>query len=218
MKRLFFLLLLTPLALAHNFWLKLDGQRATLYYGHGSDEMQYAREVVKKVSGLTSTGKPAKVSWQIEERHAVLQGQGDVAQMGAEIDEGYWTKSTEGWKNKSKREVPNALAAEWSLSYSKVLLKPSACLNRSLGHKLEILPLTLEARRLHLRVTLDGKPLSKVSLSDGHEKSAETDDAGEATVPYSQAVVYSVQTRQSLPNSPDADTYKLRAVLSLPAR
>ena len=111
MKRLFFLLLLTPLALAHNFWLKLDGQRATLYYGHGSDEMQYAREVVKKVSGLTSTGKPAKVSWQIEERHAVLQGQGDVAQMGAEIDEGYWTKSTEGWKNKSKREVPNALSA-----------------------------------------------------------------------------------------------------------
>lgn len=217
-KRIFCLLLLTQWALAHNFWLKLEGQRAILYYGHGSDEMQYAKEVVKRVSGLTSGGKPAKVTWKLEGKHAVLLGQGDVAQMGVEVDEGFWTKSTEGWKNKSKREVANALAAEWSLSYSKVLLKPSACLNRRLDHKLEIVPLALEAKSLRLRVVLDGQPLSKVALSDGHEKSAETDSAGEATVAYQTAVVYSVQTKQPLVNSPDADTYKLRAVLSLPAR
>lgn len=218
MKRLLCLLLLTPWALAHNFWLKLEGQRAILYYGHGGEEILYSRDVVKKVSGLTSAGKPAKVGWQLLDKHAVLQGQGDVAQMGAEVDEGYWTKSTEGWKNKSRREVPNALAAEWSLSYSKVLLKPEACCHRPLGHKLEILPLALEPKRLRLRVLLDGKPLSKVVLSDGHEKSAETDAAGEATVPYSEAVVYSVQAKEPLTNSPDADTYKMRSVLSLPAR
>ncbi len=218
LKTLIGLVLVSQLALAHNFWLKAEGQRATLFYGHGSEEMLYSKDTVKRVSGLDSAGKPARVKWEMEGKHAVLVGGGEVAQMGAEVDEGYWTKTTEGWKNKSRREAKEVLAAEWSLSYSKVLLKPAACLNRKLGYKLEIVPLALEPKKLKVQVLLDGKPLPKASLSDGHEKAAETDGAGEATVAYEQATVYSVLEKQPLANSPDADTYKMRAVLSLPSR
>lgn len=63
---------------------------------------------------------------------------------------------------------------------------------------------------------LNGKPLAKAQLSDGHEKSGETDAGGEVLVPYAGAVVYSTLTRESLENNPNAEKSKLRAVLSLP--
>lgn len=216
MKRLLCLLLMTQLGLAHNFWLKPQGNRAVLFYGHGIEEIQYSKDIVKKVSGMNSDGKPAKVSWEMDDKHAVLVGTPEVAQMGAEIDEGYWSKTPQGWKNQSRRQAPEALASEWSLSYSKVLLKPGACLNRPFGHKLEIVPVSLEGKTIHLRVLLDGKPLPKAPLSDGHKKAAETDSHGEATVAYEGPTVYSVQDKEPLANSPEAETYKLRAVLSLP--
>lgn len=216
MKRILCLLLLTQWALAHNFWLKPEGKKAVLFYGHGSEEMQYSKDVVKKVAALGSDGKSARVRWEMDGKHAVLLGEGEVAQLGAEIDEGYWCKTPDGWRNRSKRDTPDALASEWSLSYSKVLLKPQACLNRSFGHKLEIVPLALEGKKLRLKVVLDGKGLPKASVSDGHTKTGETDESGELSVPYEGAVVYSVLGRDRLVNNSNADKYKLRAVLSLP--
>lgn len=76
------------------------------------------------VAALGADGKPVKVRWEMDGKHAVLLPESAAVQLGAEIDEGYWCKTTEGWKNKSRREIPDALASEWSLSYSKVLLKP----------------------------------------------------------------------------------------------
>ena len=215
-RRLFLVLALGNMALAHDFWLKPQGQKAVLWYGHGSEDDDYDRGNLKKVAGLDAKGNGVKVSQSSDGKHLVLTPEPEAVQLAVEMDTGFWVKTVQGWKNESKRTADGVLLSEWSLYYSKVLLKPEACLNKPFGQRLELVPLALSGKNLKLRLLLNGKPLPEVKLYDEHKKVADTDPAGEATVAYEEAMTLSAAYREPLTNHPDADRLHLHAVLSLP--
>lgn len=209
-------LFLAQTVLAHDFWLKPQGQKAVLHYGHGSEDSDYDRANLKKSSGLNAKGEGVAVSQASDGKHVVLSGPAELTQLAVELDTGFWVKTVQGWKNESKRTASGVLLSEWSLYYSKVLLKPEACLNKAFGQQLEIVPVSLNGKNLKVRLLMQGKPLSGVKLYDEHQKVADTDEAGEATVTYAEAMVLSASYRQPISHNPDADRLNLHAVLSLP--
>lgn len=215
-RRILLALALGQTALAHDFWLRPQGQKAVLWYGHTSEDSDYDRSNLKKALALDAKGAPLKVTQQSDGKHVVLSGDGDAAQLAVEMDTGFWVKTVQGWKNESKRSASGVLLSEWSLYYSKVLLKPEACLNKPFGQALELVPVSLQGKKLKVRLLLHGKPLADVKLYDEHQKVGESDPAGEATVDYSRDLVLSASYRQPLANNPDADRLNLHAVLSLP--
>ncbi|MBN9419700.1 hypothetical protein ABS71_16945 [bacterium SCN 62-11] len=216
LRKIFLVLALGQMALAHDFWLKPQGQKAALWYGHASEDSEYDRANLKKASAFSAKGDPVKVAQTSDGKHVVLVPEAEAAQMAVEMDTGFWSKTVQGWKNESKRAVSGALLSEWSIYYSKVLLKPEACLNKSFGQTMELIPVALHGKNLKVRLVLRGKGLADVKLYDEHQKVADTDAAGEATVTYSEAMVLSAGYREPLQNNPDADRLNLHAVLSLP--
>lgn len=215
-RQLIVVLVLGQMALAHDFWLKPQGQKAALWYGHASEDSDYDRGNLKKALALNAKGDSLKVVQSSDGKHVVLSSEGEAAQLAAEMDTGYWVKTVQGWKNESKRTASGVLLSEWSLYYSKVLLKPEACLNKPFGQQLELVPIALNGKNLRVRLLLNGKGLADVKLYDEHKKVADTDQAGEATVDYSEALVLSASYRHPLAKNPDADRINLHAVLSLP--
>ena len=213
---LFFSLSLMGLAQAHDFWLKPEGSRAVLYYGHGNEDSPYKATCVKKSSGLSASGQAVAVRLTTEGNHCAFSWESGAVEIAAEIDTGYWIKTMQGWKNQSKRNAGSYLLSEWSLYYTKLLLKPGASLNRALGHQLEIVPLQISDKSLKVRVLLHGKPLAETKIYAGHDKVGDTDAAGEATVPKNGLLVLTVSNREPLPDNQDADRLKLNAVLTVP--
>lgn len=217
MWRQFMLVLVVgQMALAHDFWLKPQGQKASLWYGHAHEDSDYDKRNLKKVAALNAKGESVKVAQGSDGKHVVLSGDAEAVQLAVEMDTGFWVKTTEGWKNESKRTASGVLLSEWSVYYSKVLFKPLSCLNKSFGQQLELVPVGLSGNHLKVRLLLRGKPLSDVKLYDEHRKVAETDSAGEATVSYAGEMVLSATYREPLSGHPDADRLSLHAVVSLP--
>lgn len=209
-------LALAQMALAHDFWLKPQGQKAALWYGHAQEDSAYDKGNLKKVAAQNARGESVKVTRSSDGKHIVLTGEADAVQLAVEMDTGFWVKTTEGWKNESKRTASGVLLSEWSLYYSKVLWKPQACLNKSFGQQLELVPISLSGGDLKVRLLLHGKPLPNVKLYDEHRKVADTDEAGEASVIYNGELVLSASYREPLSGNPDADRLNLHAVVSLP--
>ena len=63
---------------------------------------------------------------------------------------------------------------------------------------------------------MNGKALTDTKIFSGHDKVADTDAAGEATIAKDGLLVLTVSTRQPLKDHPDADRLKLSAVLTIP--
>lgn len=208
-------LALTGLAAAHDYWLKPAGRSVVLRYGHGSEDSAYKSEAVKKVLALNAKGQSVSVKAGLEDGRCRYEWQAEVAQLGTEIDGGFWCKTVTGWKNESKRQCANALLSEWSLYYAKVVLDPEASLHRSLGHPLEFLPLEISATSLRVRLLHAGKPAANVKIYQAHSKLAETDENGEATVARAGQLVLSCSLKQPLAGNPDADRLNLHAVLTI---
>lgn len=209
--------LLLGVAQAHDFWLKpSSANQAVLHYGHGSEDEGYSSKKIKKASGLNAQGQVTAVKLLPDGERTRLVGSDGSVQLGVELDDGFWVKTTRGWKNQSKREVSNALISQWSLSYTKVLLKPEACLNQAMGHQLEIIALQWSPKSTRIRVLHQGKGLARVKIYANHKKVADSDSQGEATIAGGNNLVLSVSHRHPLRDNPDADRLNLHAVLTLP--
>lgn len=217
MKKAILLLALTAAAWGHDYWLKPTGpQRVLLQYGHEGSGDAYSAKVLTKVSAYDAAGAPVPASSQQEDGRCVLTADPSAAQLVAEVDTGYWTKSVRGWANKSKREAGYALLSEWSLYYNKVLLNPGATLNRPLGHPLEFVPVAIDASAGRFRLLLRGQPLADTPVYNGHRKVGQTDAAGEVALPREPLMVLSASHKEPLAGNPDADRLHLHAVLTVP--
>mgnify|MGYP000947905186 CR=1 FL=1 len=209
--------LLLGVAQAHDFWLKpSSANQAVLHYGHGSEDEGYSAKKIKNASGLNAQGQVTPVKLVPDGERTRLVGSSDSVQLGVELDDGFWVKTTQGWKNQSKRQVNNALISQWSLSYTKVLLKPEACLKQPLGHQLEIVAVQWSPKSTRIRVLHQGKALAGVKVYANHKKVADSDSLGEATIAEGKGLVLSVSHRHPLKDNPDADRLNLHAVLTLP--
>lgn len=209
-------LLLTGLAWAHDFWLKPAGSLAILWYGHEEESAAYAPDRVKKALALSASGQSIAVKQSQEAGKVRLTPAAEAAQLAVEVDTGYWSKTPLGWQNKPRREASSVIMTEWSLYYSKLLLKPQACVNRPFGQKLEIVPIQVQQQSVRVKVLLDGKPQAGLKLYADHERVGVTSESGEATLEWKGLTVVSVSFKQPLEGNPDADRLNLNAVLTLP--
>ena len=215
MRILLWLLMLAGAAQAHDFWLKPQGKRAVVYYGHAGQDDRYAASSVKKVAGLNAQGEMVGVKTGNEGGRVVLIPEGPAVQLGAEVDTGFWVKTVRGWKNVSLRQSEGALLSEWSIYYSKALLAEGVP-KGAFGHQLEIVPLQVGPKSARLKVLLRGKPLADAPVYAGHDRLGETDESGELTVNKNGSLVLAVAHKEKLENNPDAERLHLHAVLTLP--
>lgn len=215
MKKALLIFALSACAWGHDFWLKPTPNRVVLEYGHEGGDEKYSPGVLKKATGLNATGAPVNVTVTEENGRCVLQGGADAAQLGAEVDTGFWTKTIRGWTNKSRREFSSYLLSEWSVYYCKVVLQPSASVGQKIGHRLEFVPTAVDEKTARVRLLFDGQPLANKPVYSQHDKLGETDQQGELSVERSTQTVLSASHKEPLLNHSDADRLQLHAVLTL---
>lgn len=204
-------------AWAHDYWLKPDGARIRLVYGDAAKVEPYDRRVVKSVAGVRADGTAVAVDVQPADGSCFLSTSTPVAEIGAVVDTGYWTKSMRGWENKAKREVGSALLSEWSVYYSTIVLSPQDCLGRSLGHRFEFVVLQADPNAATLELRLDGKPVAeKAVYGHDHRKIGDTDRQGRIQLERNGFLSAVAAHKEPLENNPDAERMHLHAVLTMP--
>lgn len=218
MRRLLIALLLTALAApawAHGYWLKPDGNgAATLQYGHGSESDPYKAEVVKSVGGWAADGSKKTVEKNFANGQLKLSGTG-VSIWAVEVDNGYWTKTIQGWKNVGKRQQPNNLKSTWDRHFAKLVDAKGA--GTAVGQQLEIILTSVSADKVEGKVLRDGKPAAGVSLMKGHDKLGKTDSSGKFSLKPGGAGLFTVgaHIQEKLQGNPEADFLNLDATVTM---
>lgn len=202
---------------AHDIWIttmtdEAGAQRAVLNHGHPGDRKapdpdklfewtviggkESGRSLLPGLRGVQLDGIPVLLSAPLAEPDET----GPRA-VGARYDNGFWVRTPLGYRNASKREVPEADESLWSTKYAKLLLPTSGPLGERspavLGHRLELIPednpFTIRpGGTLRIRVLFSGQPLPgvQVETGDGVTPLEEakvprypTDENGIATIP-----------------------------------
>jgi len=218
---------LSAQASAHDFFIeKKDGE----YYvvsGHENNWEAYDPSRIKEVKAFN--GKGRKVAAKVAKKKDIVSiatGK-QVAAVTVFMDNKFWVKSTDGWKNITKREALKQslqlLENGESYKYGKYIETWSKRFTKPLGTKMEVVPLSnplvlKEGDTLEVQVLLDGKPLPYASMSakGSHSEIGKTDGNGMARIPIGKAGqnVISVSTQVPYRNNPDADQLYLKAALA----
>lgn len=232
MRVLLAVVLLIPaaqLVLAHDLWVEKQDGKLVLLYGHGTKHDPYDPQKVKEARAVDSKGTSVPVEILREKESASLSSTAKPAMVAAFFDGGYWLKTTEGWKNISKREAQGKFSiveALKSRKYAKVLLDQCEAFSKPVGLAFEIVPekdpLSVKpGQALPLRVLLDGKPLegAVIKTSDaGHSSSdgLKTDKDGKANVMISKPgpQLINASYKSPLKDDPDADNLSLSSSLT----
>lgn len=230
-------LTLTTNVRAHDVWLTLDGKssqrRAVVNYGHPGDRPPAFSEKIVDLVAVTETGARS-----LRDTLAVARQDGTIvvrsrpfkddghSLFAARYDNGFWSKTSNGFVNATRRSVPQSSETVWSGKFAKAVSGPDAPWSRELGHDLELIPLADPARMkiggtLLLRVVFRGKPLAGAQVERGDGRTAmpeadipryKTDANGVAEVPIvkSGATLLVVDHRAApslAPDQADADLF-----------
>jgi nickel transport protein len=205
---------------AHDIWITLvqekpDAVRAVVNYGHPGDRPAPIADKLFELSirGVNPTWQSllTEVKSDVQDGIPVLMTEpvpiakdARVLVLAARYDNGYWVKTPYGYRNTSKRQVPDTERSISSMKFAKALVQleagPSNDFQTVIGHRLELVPLTdpfaLKPRdTMKVRVYFEGKPLvdAGVEIGDGVTPRAEediprykTDASGLAEVPIAQ--------------------------------
>ncbi len=156
--------------LAHDMWLQESREGFDIALGHKGQTDPYEPERVKRVVGYTENGW--SVPLDIERKKAgcrVIPDEAFCALSGI-LDNRYWLKTTDGWKNQRKRKDLEILKEGHSYKFTKHVVKWCDVLARPLGQRFEIVPLKdptklKEGDCLPLKIFFEGKPVSGASLA-----------------------------------------------------
>ena len=202
---------------AHDVWITTTQDSegtlsAQVHHGHPGDRktpdpdklfelnaLGRDQKTISLLPGITSTlvdGMPVLRAEPISnssERGIVL--------LAARYDNGYWVKTSTGYRNTSKRQVAEAADSLYSMKFAKALVQTNShasdLYRLVVGHRLELVPLNnpfllKPGEALSIRVYFDGKPLagSEIECSDGITPMKEqdipryrTDQQGIAVIP-----------------------------------
>lgn len=209
---------------AHDFWIEKKDGKFFILSGHENVTEGYEPDRVKKWIVLNSKGSKIKINISKTKDGAYFTENGkDIGLINVFFDNKYWVKTTEGWKNISKREAQKSnyqiLESGRSFKFAKFINKWNDKFINPIKTKIEIIPLNnpFNSDFLKIRVLLDGKPLKEASvfLNGSHEESLKTDNDGMATIPLKRdRNIVSVTTKIPSKNDPDGDLIYLRASLS----
>lgn len=202
---------------AHDVWITImpdgvDTIRALVHHGHPGDpktpdpDKLFELIVQRRQPPSQSLLPGIKVTLQdtiplLLTTPLTLADEAGLVILAARYDNGYWVKMPHGYRNTSKRQVPDAEDSLYSMKFAKALLQKGSettdVYQRQIGHRLELVPLNNPFARkpgddLKIQVYFDGKPLagSEVESGDGITRMDEkkiprfrTDQRGVAVVP-----------------------------------
>lgn len=219
----FLTLFISSNAFAHDAWIeKKDGQFVVLY-GHGNKTETYDSDKVKEIRVYGIDGGIVQVKLEKEGYPVIIKPRGEAALISLYFDNGIWSKTPDGYKNKPKTQVPNAIESLHSVKYSKAILKWSDRFLKPLGMKMEIVPLknplSLKAEdMLPLKVFLDAKPIEGASVNAGgyHMDEIKTDKEGMAEVKIGEAGFQIIAASIKIPvkDNPDVDYLSMSATIT----
>jgi nickel transport protein len=205
-------LLATP-ALSHDLWIDHSGGTYVLSNGHkhsshGGDQIiPYSADFVRQAQCFDQQGKVKTESQGGSPFRLVA----DCAALTVTASSGYWSKTTTGTKNLPKDEAKQVVKSWLSHESVKRIDTWSPALAKPLTQELEIVPLDDPLRlsasdKLHLRVTLAGRPVSGATVTYDGEPRGATDADGNINVRLRHGGYQMIATSVTRPlASPKAD-------------
>jgi len=156
--------------LAHDMWLQETEDGFSVAVGHQGKTDPYEPERVVEVIGYTENGWPVKLDVEREKEACRVMSDEGFCAIGAFLDNKYWMKTTEGWKNQRQREGLEILEEGHSYKFTKHVVKWCNLLAKPFGQRFEIVPLqdptTLkEGGRLPVKIFFEGKPALGAQLA-----------------------------------------------------
>ena len=237
----------TGIASAHDVWLTLSGEaasrRVVVNYGHPDDRPPTMPDKILDLVAIAPDGVSSLLSGLARAQdHGVpvvesrpFADSGNLM-LAARYDNGFWVKTADGlYRNATRRLVPDAVESLWSSKFAKALTGPDAPWQKTLGHDLEIVPLSdpdkaKPGQTLRLKVLFQGKPLSGVDVERGDGVTAvpekdiprfATDAEGIASIPLVKAgphllaIDYKV-TPSATPDQANSDLFNATLWFSIP--
>ena len=208
---------------AHDAWIEKKGDNFVVLYGHGDKVDPYDPGKVKEVKAYDKAGKEIAVEVKRREKDAVILPKTEPAMIIVFFDSGYWLKTTDGWKNISKKEASGLQIVEparHSLKYGKTIFNWHEIFTKSVGMRFEIVPmknpLAIKAgERLPIKVFFEGKPLEGASIDAGgyHKETTKTDKEGIANVTIEKSGKQIIVASYKIPlkDNQDADFLSISA-------
>lgn len=215
-----FVILFASSALSHDVWIEKNKNNLTVVWGHPNKTEAYDPEKVEKVWAYGLSGQAVPVNIKKDVDRAVIIPDKSAAVVALQFNSGYWTKTTDGFKNKSKKGMNDVIESFHSLRFSKIFLNWSDQLKRPLGIELDIVPLQNPFKiktgdALPLKVFYRGKPLPGATIYGvgNREQRVKTDKDGLANVIIERAGSQKIGAMHKiqLDNDLDAD-YLVRTV------
>jgi uncharacterized GH25 family protein len=177
---------------AHDVWITMVQEeaglaKAMINHGHPGDrkppdlEKLFEFDVIedgRRGRSLLPVTKP-----DLQEGAPVLStvplvvGGAGVLGFAAQYDNGYWVSTSQGYRNTSKRQVPDGDPSLYSMKYAKALFFTGEAASKDaygavLGHRLELVPLSnvfsaKVGETVKVRVLFEGKPLAGAEVESG---------------------------------------------------
>lgn len=211
---------------AHDFWIEKKDGKLFIVSGHDDKWDVYDPARVREVKAFDSKGNALKAETVMQKEIAYIAPKENIAMISVFFDNYFWVKTTDGWKNITKRDAIKQgfqiRESGQSFKFAKYLQQWSDGFTKPIGTKIEIVPqknpLSLKAGdKLPVKVILEGKPLENASVyvHGSHEEIAKTNKDGVATIELKGGHnIVSSTTRVPFTNNPDADQLYLRASLA----
>lgn len=130
---------------------------------------QSARSLLPGIKSASQGGVPVLVTEPMAKEN-------DLVLLAARYDNGYWVKTSQGYRNTNKRQVPGSEESLYSMKFAKALIPTNATAEGGygavVGHRLELVPLSnpfvvKPGDVLKVQLHFDGKPLSGVGIEAG---------------------------------------------------
>jgi nickel transport protein len=215
----------SPDSVAHDAWIEIEGPGHAIRYGHPDKIEAYDSTKVKGVAALDERAKPVKTRVETSADHATVMPGAPASLLLLDFDNGYWSKTADGWKNKPRTEVSDATESSHSLKFGKTVLVWGPAVTKPTRQRLEIVPLSArvprEGESLAVQVLFEGKPLAGASIGNGqHDKEnpLSADAAGKASLAIHKGTQMIVASHKVALDRPEAEKESLAANLRFNAQ
>lgn len=216
---------------AHDIWVEKKDGKFLVLYGHADKNKFESIEPakIKEVKGFDKNGKDVTVKIEQDKDSLSISPAKEVAAIELFFDGGYWVKTTEGYKNISKREAKEYIESMQSIKYSKTLFTWNRTFSEPFGMRFEIVPLknpfdVKKGKLLPIKVLFEGKPLEGAAIKVvvyGKETATEltTNKEGTANITIEKGIqIVSARHKIPMKDNPDADNLSLGTALTFEAK
>lgn len=222
-------------ALAHDIWVEKQDGKLIVLYGHAEKNKLEPIEPakIKEAKGFDKNGKDVTVKLVQDKDSLSISPAKEVAAVTLFVDNGFFVKTTEGWKHGiSKREAKKYIESMQyiesihSMKFSKTLFGWNSRFSEPIGMRLEIVPLKNPfdvkiGEPLPIKVLFGGKLFASAPIKVtgyGKETATElvTNKEGIADVVIEKHGIQIITVRYKIPlkDNPDADFLSLSAAMT----